>query len=186
MNKKIWISLTAGIHLFFCSISFFYRHPSLVLLSLIPSSFRFIQMWNHLHTPIWMEIIVELARVVLFFLMIALMSKSEFKAIFRQELWKRWNHSLKIELERNWPLTFMAQILVFVIGLFWLTNSMIEWLLNPAFVTWFMAIFGIETFNYDQIFTASLFFLKNITVIPLSIVYMLRMLGVGIHDRHLH
>jgi hypothetical protein len=141
-------------------------------------------MWNNLHTPIWMEVIVESSRVVLFFLVIARMSESNFQDVFKQALWKRWNHSLKIELERNWPFTFMAQILVFVIGLYWLMNSMIEWLLNPAFVTWFMAVFGVETFRYDQIFTASLFFLKNMSVIPLSIVYILRMLGVGIHEPH--
>lgn len=179
---KIRLAFTRGLRLFFWCIFFFYRHPSLVLLSLIPSTFRFIQMWNDLHTSIWMEVIVEFSRVVLFFLVIARMSESKFQAVFKQALWKRWNHSLKIELERNWPFTFLAQIFVFVIGLYGFLNSMIEWLLNPVFVTWLMAAFGVETFHYDQIFTAALFFLKNMSVIPLSIVYILRMLGLGIHE----
>jgi hypothetical protein len=182
MNKNIRSAITAGIRLFVWSIAFFYRHPGLVLLSLIPSTFRFIQMWNELHTPAWMEIIVESTRVLLFFYIFALMSNSKFNAVFKQAIWKRWNHSLKIELERNWPVTFMAQVLVFVIGLYWLMNSAIERLLNPSFVAWFMAIFGMETYSYDRVFTASLFFLKNMTVIPLSIVYILRTLGVGIHE----
>jgi len=182
MKKKIRLAFAEGIRLFVWCISFFYRHPDLILLSLIPSTFRFIQMWNDLQTPIWMEAVVEFSRVVLFFLVIARMSCSEFKAVFNQALWRRWNHSLKIELERNWPFTFTAQIAVFVIGLYWLMNSAIEWLLNPVFVAGFMAAFGVETYHYDQIFTAALFFLKNMTVIPLSIVYILRMLGVGIHE----
>jgi len=181
MDVKLRTALTEGIRLFFWSISFFYRHPSLVLLSLIPSTFRFIQMWND-RVPVWMEVIVESTRVVLFFLAIAIMSESKLRAVLGHELWKRWNHSLKVELERNWPFTFLAQILVFAIGLYGLGNSVIEWLLHPAFVTWLMAALGFETFDYDQVFTASLFFLKNMTVIPLSIVYILRMLGAGIHE----
>lgn len=179
---NIRLAFTEGIRLLVWSISFFYRHPSLVLLSLIPSTFRFIQMWNDLYTPIWMEGMVESSRVVLFFLVIARMSKAKFQAVFQQELWKRWNYSLKIELERNWPVTFLAQLFVFVIGPYWLMNSAIEWLLHPAFVTWLMGAFGVETSLYDQMFTACLFFLKNMSVIPLSIVYILRMLGLGIHE----
>jgi hypothetical protein len=182
VDVKIRQAFTEGIRLFFWSIAFFYRHPSLVLLSLIPSAFRFIQMWNELRTPMWMEVIVEFSRVVLFFLVIARMSGSKLNAVFNQALWKRWNHSLKIELERNWPLTFIAQMAVFVIGLYWLMNSIIEWLLNPSIVTWLMAVFGAEPLHYDQMYTACQFFLKNMSVIPLSIVYILRMLGMGIHE----
>lgn len=181
MYTHLRIAILAAVRLLFWSISFFYRHPSLILLSLIPATFRFIQMWID-QTPIWMEVIVESARVVLFLLIIALMSQEKFKAVFTQPLWKRWNQSLKIELERNWPLTFTAQILVFIIGLYWLMNSLIEWLLNPAFISAVMSLIGVETFNYEQVYTASLFFLKNMSVIPLSIVYILRMLGLGIHD----
>mgnify|MGYP007126157180 CR=1 FL=1 len=174
-------ALGAGIRLFFWSIQFFYRHPSLILLSLIPSTVRFIQMWNDLRTPFWMEIVVESTRVVLFFLIFALMSRAGLRRAFGKNLWTRWNRSLKIELERNWPLTFFAQIAVFVVGLYWLLNSTLEWLLNPAFVNGLMSVIGVEAFDYDQFFTSALFFLKNMSVIPLSMVYILRMLGVGVH-----
>lgn len=174
-------ALGAGIRLFFWSIQFFYRHPSLILLSLIPSTVRFIQMWNDLRTPFWMEIVVESTRVVLFFLIFALMSKSALRDVFGKEVWRRWNDSLKIELERNWPVVFLAQTAVFLIGFYWLMNSTLEWLLNPTFVNWLASIVGAASFDYDQFFTSALFFLKNISVIPLSIVYILRMLGAGIH-----
>jgi hypothetical protein len=174
-------ALGAGIRLFFWSIQFFYRHPSLILLSLIPSTVRFIQMWNDLRTPFWMEIVVESTRVVLFFLIFALMSKSALRDVFGKEVWSRWNYSLKIELERNWPVVFLAQTAVFLIGFYWLMNSTLEWLLNPTFVNWLASIVGAASFDYDQFFTSALFFLKNISVIPLSIVYILRMLGAGIH-----
>lgn len=174
-------ALGAGIRLFFWSIQFFYRHPSLILLSLIPSTVRFIQMWNDLRTPFWMEIVVESTRVVLFFLIFALMSKSALRDVFGKEVWRRWNYSLKIELERNWPVVFLAQTAVFLIGFYWLMNSTLEWLLNPTFVNWLASIVGAASFDYDQFFTSALFFLKNISVIPLSIVYILRMLGAGIH-----
>src|SRR5690606_5940656 len=55
----------AGIQTFTSSIAFFYRHPSLILLSLVPSSLRFYQMWNHLQTPAWMEVAVLAARLLL-------------------------------------------------------------------------------------------------------------------------
>src|SRR5690606_11583187 len=55
----------AGIRTFTSSIAFFYRHPSLFLLSLVPSSLRFYQMWNHLQTPAWMEVALLAARLLL-------------------------------------------------------------------------------------------------------------------------
>src|SRR5690606_19361578 len=147
----------------------------------IPSTFRYIQMWNDLHTPMWMEIAVESTRVVLFLLIFARMSKSAFKDVFKSSLWSRWQYSLKVELERNWPWTFLAQIAVFIIGLYVLMNSLIEWLLNPAFVKAAMSIFGAAHYDYDRIYVAALFFLKNMSVIPLSMVYILRMFGAGMH-----
>jgi len=183
MDRTIRNAVSDGVRLFVWSIGFFYRHLSLVLLSLIPSTFRFIQMWNDLNTPLWMEIAVESTRVVLFLLILALMHRSGFRDVFDSALWKRWQRSLKIELERNWPVTFLAQIAVFIIGLYVLMNTTLEWLLNPAFMKGYMVLLGMEEYDYDQVYTAALFFLKNMSVIPLSMVYILRMLGAGADTR---
>jgi hypothetical protein len=183
MNLSIRQAVSSGVRLFFWSIGFFYRHLSLVLLSLIPSTFRFIQMWNGLNTPLWMEIAVESTRVALFLLILALMHRSGFRDVFDSKLWQRWQRSLKRELERNWPVTFLAQIAVFIIGLYVLMNTTLEWLLNPTFMKVYMALLGMKAYDYDQVYTAALFFLKNMSVIPLSMVYILRMLGAGVHVR---
>ena len=183
MNHSIRQAVLNGVQLLFWSIAFFYRHLSLVLLSLIPSTFRFFQMWHDLNTPMWMEIVVESTRVVLFFLILALMHRSGFRDVFNAALWQRWQRGLKIELERNWPLTFLAQIAFFIIGLYVFMNSTLEWLLNPTFMKGYMRLLGVETYDYDQVYTAALFFLKNMSVIPLSMVYILRMLGAGADTR---
>lgn len=183
MDKNIRFAVARAVHLLFWCMAFFYRHPALVLISLIPSSFRFIQMWNDLNTPVWMEVVVESTRVVLFFLMLALMSGAGFPAVFDSALWRRWQRSMKIELERNWPWAFLAQIAVFIIGLYVLLNTTLEWLLNPSFVDGAMRIAGVKSYDYDQVYTAGLFFLKNMSVIPLSMVYILRMLGAGADTR---
>jgi hypothetical protein len=181
MEWTIRQAVSSGVHLFFWSIGFFYRHLSLVLISLIPSTFRFIQMWRDLNTPLWMEIVVESTRVVLFLLILALMHRSGFRDVFDSALWQRWQRNLKIVLEHNWPATFIAQIAVFIIGLYIVLNTTLEWLLNPSFMKGYMWLLGIETYDYDQVYRAALYFLKNMSVIPLSMVFILRMLGAGIH-----
>lgn len=183
MDKNIRQAVSSSVRLFFWSIAFFYRHPGLLLLSLIPSTFRFIQMWNDLNTPLWMEIVVESTRVVLFLLILARMHRSGIRDVFNSALWQRWQRSLRIELERNWPATFLARVAVFIAGLYVCMNTALEWLLNPAFMKGYMRLFGVETYDYDQVYTAALFFLKNMSVIPLSMVYILRMLGAGVNNR---
>jgi len=56
-----------------------------------------------------------------------------------------------------------------------------EWmLLNRDSVGWVMPVLGISTYEYVSAYAALLFFLKNMSVIPLSMAYIAKMLGVGI------
>jgi hypothetical protein len=170
----------AGIRLFFWTWKFFYSHPSLVLLSLIPSTFRLIQMWNDLQTPLWMEIAVESARVVLFFLILSLMAKTEFRRVFRKQFWDGLGKRAGAHLERNWPHVFLAQIVVFVVLMFCLMNVVIEFVLGLGTVPRIMSLLGIESYDDESAYNALLFFIKNMTNIPMSMVYIMRMCGVGI------
>lgn len=169
----------AGIGLFFWTWMFFYSHLSLVALSLIPSTFRLIQMWNRLQTPLWMEIVVESTRVVLFFLILSLMAKTDIQALFRKEFWDNCGKSVAVHLERNWPFVFISQIVVFVVVMYWLMNILFEFILNQGTVPRTMSLLGIESYDNESAYNAMLFFIKNMTIIPMSMAYILRMCGVG-------
>ena len=69
---------TEGAGLFLWTAAFFYTHAGFVVLSLVPASFRAVQMWRELNTPMWMEIVVELSRVVLLALILARLEKLPF------------------------------------------------------------------------------------------------------------
>ena len=94
--------ISCGRHrLVFWTAAFFYRHLSLVALSLIPSVLRAIQMWNELHTPFWMEIAVALSRVFLFALILAKMADTNLGAVFRKVFWDSWNNSLTAQIKKT-------------------------------------------------------------------------------------
>lgn len=170
----------AGIGLFFWTWKFFYSHLSFVALSLIPSTFRLIQMWNKLQTPLWMEIVVESTRVILFLLILSLMAKTGIKALFQKEFWDGCGKSVALHLERNWPHVFIAQMVVFVVVMYWFMNILIEFVLTKGTVPWTMSLLGIESYDHESAYNAILFFIKNMTIIPMSMVYILRMCGIGV------
>lgn len=168
-----------GIGLFFWTWMFFYRHLSLVALSLIPSTFRLMQMWSSLQTPMWMELVVASTRVLLFLLMLSLMAGTDLRALFRQDFWDSCGKRIARHLERSWPHPIIAQIVVFVVLMYGLMNLLIEFVLNLGAVPWTMSLLGIESYEHEAAYNAILFFIKNMSIIPLSMVYILRMCGVG-------
>ena len=167
----------AGIQTFMSSIAFFYRHPSLILLSLVPSSLRFYQMWNHLQTPAWMEVAVLAARLLLFLLMIALMLNRPLREFSRKDFWSEFGERCSVQFNRDWPGVFIAQLAVFIVLLYGLMNLLLQWatrlLLDPV-----IQLPGLQTEDRSAAHDALLFFLKNMSVIPLSMVYVLHMAGL--------
>lgn len=168
-----------GIGLFFWTFAFFYSHLGLIILSLVPALFRMIQMWNELQTTVWMEIVVESARVVLFFVMIPLIAKTGVPSLFHKPFWTALSQRMTVQLQRNWPQVMLAQFIVFLIAMYWLMNTLFELLLGEWTVSMIMNVVNITQYDYDSAYNAILFFLKNMSIIPMSMAYILRMSGVG-------
>jgi hypothetical protein len=177
-QSQIVPAVKQGLKTLFSSITFFYSHLILVVLSLIPSTFRAIQMWHELNTPVILEIIVECTRVILFILMISLLSQLHLKELFNKPvlntLMAQWSQRLKA----NWPHTTLAQIAVFIIVLYFLANLLISTIVNIT-IEPLMALLKISSENLGQAEEAYRFFFKNMTIIPLAMVFTLKIFGAG-------
>ncbi|MFD0868019.1 hypothetical protein [Paenibacillus residui] len=169
-----------GLHTLFSSVLFFYRHLSLLILALIPSCIRAYQMWNQLQVPMVFEILVELTRIVLFLLMLCLMTTGNLTSLWRKRFWQRLGDSCSLHLKKNWPCFFLAQIVIFLVFLYGLGNLAIIVIENLS-LTPILDILDINSVEHSaqSAYNAYLFFLKNMSVIPLAMVYILIMLGVG-------
>ncbi|MEI3613134.1 hypothetical protein [Pseudogracilibacillus sp. SO30301A] len=166
----------SGLKTLLASIVFFYSHLSLILIALIPSLIRAFQMLND-QSPIWLEVIVELTRLLLILVMICMMSKQSIKNIGDKEYWNRLGKQCSLHFKRNWPYHFTAQIIVFIVLLFGLGNLLIKIIVSGS-LTPMIEILGFKSFGYKESYNAYLFFLKNMTVIPLAIVFILKMCGI--------
>ena len=171
--------LMEGIRLFFWTFAFFYRHLSLVILSLIPTSFRVMQSWHQFDTPIWMEVVVEFSRVVLFFLIIAIMLNARIKQLFQKELWQTIKKQVQNYMRQSWPYITIGQILIFIICMYGLMNFLFEFLINKESVQIIMNAISIDNYDEKIAHDTIIFFIKNLSIIPMSLVYILRMLGIG-------
>jgi len=169
-----------GLHTLFSSILFFYRHFSLLIFALIPSCIRAYQMWNQLQVPMLFEVLVELTRIVLFLLMVCLMATEKLTSLWHKNFWQRLSHSCSLHLKKNWPHFFLAQIVIFLVFLYGLGNLAIVVIVNLSLtpILDILEINSVEHFT-ESAHNAYVFFLKNMSIIPLAIVYMLTMLGVG-------
>lgn len=162
------------------SITFFYRHVSLLIISLVPACIRLYQMWNDLKTPFWLEVIVEIARVFLCLVMISYMSKVNLKTMRDKRFWKQFTTTCSFHLQQHWPNVFLAQIAVFIIFLYAIGNFAITIIVQLSLVP-ILNLFHITITEHalEAGYNAYVFFLKNISIIPLTIVYMINMFGVG-------
>lgn len=176
-NHKIFLWSKTGMSTFTSTVIFFYGKLPLVLISIIPSSLRSYQMLHHLDTPVWMEIFVGLTRVLLFMLIIAWLSKNNAKELFRKEFWDRLGEVASIEMKGNWPHIFVAQLIVFFIFLYGLMNLLIQLIAGISLVP-LIGLLDIQDYEQETLRNSLIFFLKNMSVIPLSMVYVLKMCGV--------
>ncbi|GFZ88560.1 hypothetical protein GCM10010978_30160 [Compostibacillus humi] len=164
-----------GLETFLTSIHFFYSRGSLVLLSLIPSFTRALQMW-YSETPLWSEAIVGAARVILFFLIVTLLTKSSFHTLIDKGFWNKLLQKCSKQLEKNWPQGVISQIVVFIVLLYGAGNVLIL-LVSTLFFSAMDSI-GINLADAAAAKDTFIFLLKNMSVIPLAIVFILKMLGV--------
>ncbi len=160
-----------GLETFLISIRFFYRHFSLVIISLIPSIIRAYQMLNP-GTLVWLEGIVWIARGFLVLLIIRILPNRKINQLNDKHVWDKLCKACSIQLKRNWPYGFFAQIIAFFILLFGFGNLLI------MFISWLFASIVALTDDSDTVYQACVFFLKNVSIIPLKIVYFLNVCGL--------
>ena len=182
MPVNAWIYwLSKGFRTFVRTLVFFYSHPLLIVISLIPSVFRAIQILQEMQTPIWMEIGVESSRFLLFVLMLVLLEKTGFHSLNRSEFWERLQKTSAAHTQKNWPKLLIAEIVVFIILMYGLMNGLIELAVNTVLLP--MSVSILQVSETQALHDAWVFFLKNLSVIPMSMAYMLRVLGVGTGEK---
>lgn len=164
-----------GLETFLTSLYFFYSHGSLVLLSLIPSLTRAIQMW-YSETPLWSEAIVGTTRVFLFLFIVTALTRSSLHQLKDNAFWNKLLQSCSRHFEINWPHGVISQIIAFIILLYGIGNGLII-LASTLFIS-AMDTLGVNLADTAAAKDACIYFLKNMSVIPLAIVFILKMLGV--------
>lgn len=169
-----------GLNTLVDSITFFYRHVSLLIISLIPAGIRLYQMWNELKTPFWLEVIVEIARLFLCLVMIAYLTNANWQTMRKKRFWKQLATTCSFHLQKHWPHVFLAQIAVFFICLYAIGNLAVTMVVQLSLVP-ILNLLNIAATEHalEAGHNAYVFFLKNMSIIPLTIVYMLNMFGVG-------
>ncbi|MCM3718090.1 hypothetical protein [Fictibacillus phosphorivorans] len=90
--------------------------------------------------------------------------------------WEKLTHSWSIHFTKNWPYGVVAQIIVFIVILFGLGNVVIM-LISLLFLS-ILEWMGIQPSDPSALYDACVYFLKNMSVIPLSLVYMLNIFGL--------
>lgn len=177
MNRILQLT-KLGLKSFLSVITFFYSRPSLILLSLIPSSIRAFQMWSE-NAPIWLEAIVAMSRIFLFLLMIALMARVSINDLLKKPFWESFSQLCSRQFKSNWPDVFMGQLMAFIILLYGLGNGLVI-LLSHGFLV-VIDLFTQRLTNDDALYHAFVYFLKNMSVIPLALVFVLYMCGARPH-----
>lgn len=165
-----------GIVTFLLSTRFFFSHLSLLLVAFIPALLRAYQMLKP-ETTIWLEIIVELTRVIMILLMICLLSKTNVTDLRRMPFWNGLWKLFLLHMKNNWPYGIVAQIIVFLALVYGMGNLLIS-IVSGSFVPT-LVTFGLDPYGHIAVHNACLFFLKNMTVIPLTMVYFLLMCGIN-------
>ncbi|AGA59476.1 hypothetical protein Theco_3430 [Thermobacillus composti KWC4] len=158
---------------------FFYTHAGFVVLSLVPASFRAVQMWRELNTPMWMEIVVELSRVVLLALILARLEKLPVRLLLRKAFWNDFRTRCAAYLGRHWPHVLLAQIAGFLLLVYGLMNGLIAVIVNEGTVRMAAEMAGFGHDKREAASNAMVYFLKNMSVIPMTMVYLARMIGFG-------
>jgi len=136
-------------------------------------------MWRELNTPMWMEIVVELSRVVLLALILARLEKLPVRLLLRKAFWNDFRTRCAAYLGRNWPHVLLAQIAGFLLLVYGLMNGLIAVIVNEGTVRMAAEMAGFGHDKREAASNAMVYFLKNMSVIPMTMVYLARMIGFG-------
>ncbi|WP_251283885.1 hypothetical protein [Cytobacillus sp. AMY 15.2] len=132
-------------------------------------------MWTS-DTHFWLEGIVGITRAFLFLLIISIMTGANIRELQHKSFWEKLANSCSNTFNKNWPYGFIAQITAFIVLLYGLGNGIIIIIsaLFIPFITWM----GISPQDPNAAYNACVYFLKNLSVIPLAMVYILNICGV--------
>lgn len=146
--------------IFLSSVTLYFSHLSLVGISLIPALGRSFQMWGAV--PGWVELVVEIPRVLLLLLMIRFLTQSN---IWQSSTWKDIWKVMKRHIPKNWQ-EIVVQLIV-ILGVFYLINTAISWIWSEKHVG--MILGSLQTqHNIPAAVDTFIFFTKNMTVIPIA------------------
>lgn len=136
-------------------------------------------MWHEMRTPAILEAIVEAVRILLFCCMISFMVKVPLGQLFQKHVWETIGTACSLHLKNSWPNRFLAEIAIFVLFLYGLGNGLLAAIAHLAQPVVLNLLDIPETEQAAKaVYNACLYFLKNMSVIPLTPVYMLFMLGI--------
>ncbi|RAL26382.1 hypothetical protein [Thermoflavimicrobium daqui] len=118
-------------------------------------------------TPFILEVITELTRVVLFLYILAFGRKISLRSIFTTDVWTSLSQDMKkIKWqELAWHLVFFAIFAAII-------NGIISLITSEPIVLSFIDLTHITSFEPEEVKNAIYFVIKNMTIIPWTIVYM--------------
>jgi len=175
MSLSDQLQLAAGLLVW--STGFYFFHLVLIAISIIPSAIRVAQMLNrrYLTSPA-LEAIAGLSRVVLVFAIISVGAHVSSEALFSgQALTVLWYNAFMFATE-HWE-AIIVQVILFSL-LFGLLNLLIRRAVTRMAATAYVQRRIGESGDTSAIQDAVLFLIKNAVIIPVSLVYMLRVLRV--------
>lgn len=173
LNFPYWSKV--GLRTMSTSMRFFYGHTTLIIISLVPSLSRAMQML-YFHHSILLELIVTVTRIALFLFIISYMTKTPLAKLTNGDFWAKLLQTSSKRFEHYWPYGTIVQLIVFVVFLFGVANGLI-YIFSHLFIYTIQQMYG-GNIPLDALHNASVYFLKNMSVIPLSLVYIAMMFGV--------
>lgn len=151
-------------------MTLYFTHLSLVAISLIPAVGRSFQMWGT--APGWVELVVELPRLLLILLMIRFLTQATLRHL---SSWKSIGRKMKEHIKTKW-VEIIAQLIV-ILAVFFLINTAISWIWSENHVGMILDALQIQH-DVPAAVNTFIFFTKNMTVIPIATICYLQLLGI--------
>jgi hypothetical protein len=169
--------LQLAVDLLVWSVGFYFSHPLLIAISIIPSIIRMAQMLNKRYlTSHALDAIAGLSRVVLVFAIIAVGAQVSSEALFSGEALAVLLYNAFIFVTEHWG-EILVQSVFFGLA-FGLLNLLIAYAIRRVVASDQMERLAATGRDVTALGEATRFVIKNAIVIPVSLVYLLRMLHI--------
>lgn len=157
------------------SVGFYFSHPLLLAISIIPSTIRMAQILNKRYlTSHALDAIAGLSRVVLVFAIIAVGTQVSSEALFSGEAIAVLVYNAFMFATEHWG-EILVQSIFFGLA-FGVLNLLITYAIKRVVAAKQMERLAATGRDVPALGEATRFVVKNAIVIPVSLVYLLRML----------